>query len=144
MLVMFICTLLTLSGPSAAATDATAVALRQSAPSIPDTPAGRALKEFVESLNAGGEKRRAWLYERTTIEKDQADEILKQDSEIIDQHGAVTVVRLPEASPHQIVAIIRHQKTGAHGHLTIDVQPTAPHKVSNMQLRGATPEEIKR
>ena len=41
---------------------------------IPDTPAGKGLKEFVASFNAGGEKRRAWVEERTTMGKDGCDQ----------------------------------------------------------------------
>ena len=110
---------------------------------IPDTAAGKALKEFVESFNAGGEKRRAWVEGRTTIEKDGADGILKQDAEFLKEHGAMTIVRVPSSTAGTITAIVRHEKTGAHGHLTLDVDTSAPNKVTNMQLRGATPEEIK-
>ncbi|HVL67849.1 MAG TPA: hypothetical protein VM364_11350, partial [Vicinamibacterales bacterium] len=104
---------------------------------------GRALNEFVASFNAGGDKRRAWLDERTTLGKEAVADILKQDTAFLEQHGAVTVVRVADSSPTRIVGIIRHDKSGAHGHLTIEVEAAAPHKVSNMQLRGATPDEVK-
>lgn len=110
---------------------------------VPDTPAGRALTEFIESFNAGGDKRKAWVEGRTTIPKEGAANILQQDAEFLAEHGAMTVVRVPQASATTIVAIVRHEKTGAHGHLTLDVDAAAPGKVTNMQLRGATPEEIK-
>lgn len=117
----------------------------QAAPAVavPDTPAGRGLKEFVDSFNAGGDKRRAWIEQRTTMQKENGAEILRQDAEILGTHGPMTLVRVPESSPTKIVAILRHAKTGAHAHLTIEVEGTAPNKISNMQLRGATPEEIK-
>ena len=109
---------------------------------IPDTPAGTALKEFIASFNAGGDKRKAWVAERTTIGEGAAD-LLQQDAQFLEEHGAMTVVRVPSATATKIAAIVRHAKSGAHGHLTIDVDATAPNKVTNMQLRGATPEEIK-
>ena len=98
----------------------------------------------ISSFNAGGDKRQAWLNGKTTMEADNAANIFQQDVEVLEQHGAMTVVRLPEAAqtPTTIVAIVRHAKSGFHGHLTIEVEADAPHKVSNMQLRGATPEEI--
>ena len=110
---------------------------------VPDTPAGKALKEFVDTFNAGGDKRRAWVEERTTIGKDGAAGILKQDAEVLKEHGAMTIVRVPSSPAGTIAAVVRHEKTGAHGHLTLTVDTSAPNKVTNMQLRGATPEEIK-
>lgn len=110
---------------------------------IPDTPAGRALQEFIASFNAGGEKRKAWLEGRTTVDAAATGDILEQDKTFLEEYGAMTVVRLPQASNTNIVAIVRHEKTGVHGHLTLDVQAEAPYKISNMQLRGATPEEVK-
>ena len=110
---------------------------------VPDTAAGKALREFVESFNAGGDKRRAWVEERTTIGKDAAVGILQQDAEFLQEHGAMTIVRVPSSSAGTITAIVRHVKSGAHGHLTLNVETSAPNKITNMQLRGATPEEIK-
>ena len=110
---------------------------------VPDTAAGKALQEFVDTFNAGGEKRRVWVEGRTTIGKDGAAGILKQDGEVLNQHGAMTIVRVPSSSAGTITAVVRHEKTGAHGHLTLTVDTSAPYKVTNMQLRGATPEEIK-
>ncbi len=109
---------------------------------VPDTPAGKALTEFVATFNEGGEKRKEWLQSRTTL-AEQADGILKQDTDFLAQHGPVTVVKVPQSSATSIQAIIRHAKSGAHGHLTIEVAAESPYKVTNMQLRGATPEEIK-
>ena len=75
---------------------------------VPDTPAGRALQEFVTSFNAGGEKRRAWLGERTTLGEGAA-EILKQDEAFLAEHGPVKVVRIADASASTIAAILRHE-----------------------------------
>ena len=110
---------------------------------MPDTPAGKGLKEFIESFNAGGEKRKAWVEGRTTVNKEAAANILQQDAQFLQEYGAMTVVRIVQSSASNIVAIVRHAKTGAHGHLTIEVDTAAPNKITNMQLRGATPEEIK-
>lgn len=123
--------------PAPAAVPATAAVV------VPDTPAGRALKEFVASFNAGGDKRRAWVEERTTAGKDGAAEVLQQDKQFLEEHGAMTIVRVVSASTTNIVAILKHAKSGAHGHLTLDIDADAPNKITNMQLRGATPEEIK-
>lgn len=110
---------------------------------VPDTPAGKALHEFVASFNEGGEKRKGWLESRTTLTQEQAAGILQQDAAFLAEHGPVTVVKVPQSSATSIQAIIRHAKSGAHGHLTIEVGGESPNKVTNMQLRGATPEEIK-
>ena len=110
---------------------------------IPDTPAGKGLKEFVASFNAGGDKRRVWLEERTTMAKEGAAEILKQDAQVLDEYGEMSIVRVVSSSASNIVAILKHAKNGAHGHLTLDIDTAAPYKITNMQLRGATPEEIK-
>jgi hypothetical protein len=125
---------------------AAAIVPRQAAaPTIkaPETPAGRALAEFVESFNAGGDTRRTWVETRTTVKEEPRANILKMDAELLQEHGPMTVARIVNASQAQVVAIVRHARTGAHGHLTIDVEPAAPHKVVNLGMRGATPEEIK-
>jgi hypothetical protein len=124
---------------------ASIVPRQASAPTVkaPDTPAGRALTEFVESFNAGGDTRRTWVETRTTVKDEPRANILKMDAELLQEHGPMTVARIVNTSPAQVVAIVRHAKTGAHGHLTIDVEPAAPHKVVNLGMRGATPEEIK-
>ena len=117
----------------------------QAAPTVkaPDTPAGRALTEFVESFNAGGDTRRTWVETRTTVKDEPRANILKMDAELLQQHGPITVARIVNSSEAQVVAIVRHAQSGAHGHLTINVEPAAPHKVVNLGMRAATPEEIK-
>lgn len=110
---------------------------------VPDTPAGRGLKEFVESFNAGGDKRKAWVESRTTVDKENAADILGLDAKLLGEHGKVTVVRVPKASDTNIEAILRHETSGAHGYLTLEVEAAAPYKITNMQLRPASPEEIK-
>jgi len=110
---------------------------------VPDTPAGKALTEFVATFNEGGDKRKNWLESRTNLDKEQAGGILKQDADFLAEHGPVTVVKVPQSSATSIQAILRHAKSGAHGHLTIEVGAESPYKVTNMQLRGARPEEIK-
>lgn len=109
----------------------------------PDTPAGRALAEFVESFNAGGDTRRTWVETRTTVEEEPRANILKMDAALLQEHGPITIARIVDSSEASIVAIVRHAKSGVHGHLTIDVAPAAPHKVVNLAMRAATPEEIK-
>ena len=118
-------------------------AAAEAAVAVPDTAAGKALKEFVESFNAGGDKRRAWVQERTTIGEGGAADVLQQDAEVLKEHGAMTIVRVPSSSAGMITAIVRHAKTGVHGHLTLSIETSAPNKINDMQLRGATPEEIK-
>ena len=110
---------------------------------VPDTPAGRGLKEFVESFNAGGDKRKAWVESRTTVDKENAANILALDAQLLAEHGKVTVVGVPKASDTNIEAMLRHEKSGAHGHLTLEVEAAAPFKITNMQLRPANPDEIK-
>ena len=65
------------------------------------------------------------------------------DARLLREYGPMTVVRIVSSSPEKVVAIVRHGKSDAHGHLTIHVEPTAPHKVVNVGMRGATLEEIK-
>lgn len=137
--------LLLLATPRAdAVLDQAPAAAAQAAVTVPDTPTGRALSGFVSSFNAGGAERQSWLKESTTLDAEDAASIYEQDVEVLREHGAMTAVRLPAASqtPTTIVAIVRHATTGVHGHLTIEVQAEGPYKVTNMTLRGATPEEI--
>jgi len=109
----------------------------------PDTPAGRALTEFVDSFNAGGQARQTWVETRTTLAEASRGNILKMDAQVLQQYGPMSLLRVVSSTPEQVVAIVKHGKADAHGHLTIDVEPTAPNKVVNMRMRGATPEEVK-
>lgn len=108
----------------------------------PDTPAGRGLTEFIASFNAGGAERRTWVTTRTTVPADVADNILQQDAAILEQHGAFTLVRVLRSTPTSLAAVMRHAKSGAHAHFELEASADAPHKVTNMRLRAATPEEI--
>jgi hypothetical protein len=109
----------------------------------PDTPAGRALTEFVDSFNAGGQTRQTWLETRTTVEDEPRANLLKIDAQLLQKYGPLTVVRLVSSSQELVAAVVRHGTSDRHGYLTIAVDPTAPHKVVNFGMRAATPEEIK-
>ena len=115
------------------------------APSVkpPDTPAGRALTEFVDSFNAGGQKRQTWLETRTTIEDEPRANLLEIDAQLLQKYGPLTVVHVVNSSPELVAAVVRHGTSDRHGYLTIAVEPTAPYKVVNLGMRAATPEEIK-
>lgn len=121
-----------------------AVALFLQAPlvTVPDTPAGRGLNEFVASFNAGGAERKTWVTTRTSASAEDAASILEQDAAILEAHGAFTIVRIASSTPATITAIMKHAKSGVHAHIQLDAATDAPFKVTNMQLRQATPEEI--
>jgi outer membrane protein assembly factor BamB len=109
----------------------------------PDTPAGRAVTEFVDSFNAGGQTRQTWLETRTTIGEDRSGNVLKMDAQLLQKYGALTVVRIVESSKESAAAVVRHGTSEVHGYLTIAVEAAAPFKVVNFGLRPATPDEIK-
>ena len=109
----------------------------------PDTPAGRALTEFVQSFNAGSETRRKWVETRTTVHDAPRADILKSDEKLLQNYGRISVARIVNSSPASVVAIVRHARSGAHGYLTINVEPAAPHKVVNLGMRAARPDEIR-
>ena len=112
-------------------------------PVVPDTKAGKALTDFIESFNAGGDKRKAFLEERTTIPKESHANILGQDAKFLQTNGAMTLVRVPSSSGDNITAILRFATGGQHVHLTLELDPAAPDKIATMRLRPATAEEIK-
>jgi hypothetical protein len=109
----------------------------------PDTPSGRALTEFVDSFNAGGQTRQTWLEARTTVEDETRANILKLDAQLLEKYGRLAVVRIVSSSQESVEAVVRHGTSDRHGYLMIAVEPTAPHKVVNIGMRPATPEEIK-
>ena len=112
-------------------------------PVVPDTKSGKALTDFIESFNAGGDKRKAFIEERTTIPKETHANILGQDAKFLQTNGAMTLVRVPSSSGDNITAILRFATGGLHIHLTLWLDTAAPDKVANMRLRPAAPEEIK-
>jgi len=109
----------------------------------PDTPSGRALTEFVDSFNAGGKTRQTWMETRTTVEDETRANLLNIDAQLLQKYGPLAVVRIVNSSQESVTAIVRHGTSDRHGYLTIAVEPTAPHKVVNIGMRPATPEEIK-
>ena len=109
----------------------------------PDTPPGRALTEFVDSFNAGGKTRQTWLETRTTVEDEMRANLLDIDAQLLAKYGPMAVVRILSSTEESVVAIVRHGTSDRHAHLMIAVEPTAPHKVVNIGMRPATPEEIK-
>lgn len=109
----------------------------------PDTPAGRALTEFVDSFNAGGTTRQTWLETRTTLEPEPRGNIVKIDAQLLQKYGPLSVVRIVNSSQESVAAVVRHGTSDMHGYLTIEVESTAPHKVVDLGMRAATPEEIK-
>ena len=112
-------------------------------PVVPDTKAGKALTDFIASFNAGGDKRKAFIEERTTIPKETHANILAQDAKFLQTNGAMTLVRVPSSSGDNITAILRFATGGLHVHLTLGLDPAAPDKIATMRLRPATPEEVK-
>ena len=112
-------------------------------PVVPDTKAGKALTDFIESFNAGGDKRKAFIEERTTIARETHANILAQDAKFLQTNGAMTLVRVPSSSGDTITAILRFATGGMHVHLTLGLDTAAPDKIATMRLRPATPEEIK-
>ena len=112
-------------------------------PVVPPTKAGKALTDFIESFNAGGDKRKAFLEERTTIAKEGHANILGQDAKFLQANGTMTLVRVPSSSGDTITAILRFATGGLHVHLTLGLNTAAPDKVATMRMRPATPEEIK-
>lgn len=135
---------LLLGSPVEIAREQAQPAATQATVTVPDTAAGRALQGFIASFNAGGDERGAWLKNNTTMDGDNLANISQQDAQVLEQHGPMTIVRLPQTAPNpiELSAIVRHAKSGFHGYLTIEVEAEAPHKVSNVGLRGATPEEV--
>jgi hypothetical protein len=129
---------------SAALAPATVLA-QAAAPAVkaPDTPAGRALTEFVDSFNAGGKARETWLETRTTIEEGPRGNVLKLDAQVLQKYGPMTVVRIVSSSQELLAAVVRHGTSDRYGYLTIAAEPTEPFKVVNFGLRAASPEEIK-
>jgi hypothetical protein len=109
----------------------------------PDTSAGRALTEFVTSFNTGGKTRQTWLETRTTVEDEMRANLLEIDAQLLAKYGPMAVLRIISSSDESVVAVVRHGTSDRHAHLTIAVEPSAPHKVVNVGMRPATPEEIK-
>ena len=112
-------------------------------PVVPDTKAGKALTDFIESFNAGGDKRKAFIEERTTIARETHANILAQDAKFLQNNGAMTLVRVPASAADNLTAILRFATGGMHVHLTLGLDTAAPDKITTMRLRPASPEEIK-
>lgn len=100
----------------------------------PDTPAGRALTEFVDSFNAGGKTRQTWLETRTTVGHEWRASLLENDTRLLHKFGALSVVRIVSSSPESVAAVVRYGMSGSYGYLRIAVQTTEPRKVVNIDI----------
>lgn len=109
----------------------------------PDSPAGKALTKWIETFNKGGAIREAYLREDTTLDASQQKEIHQVDTQLLAEQGAVTLVKVTPESATRIVGIIKHAKSGLQGRLEIEADVKAPHKVLDMNLRGATEADLK-
>lgn len=129
--------------PSVLLTSAMLPAKAAPAVKAPDTPAGRALGEFVHSFNAGSKTRQRWQETRTTIGEDRAPTLSRMTPWMLQKYGPLTVVRIVRSSPEFVAAVVRHGSSNIHGCLTIAVEPSAPFKVVDFAMRAATSEECK-
>lgn len=100
---------------------------------LPDSPAGRALGEWLAAYDSGD--RAAMLafaashYAPADLARRPAEMIATRERWRFVNLGAIEVVHVDTASDTLVAATIRLRRTGSWGHLDARVEPAPPHRV---------------
>src|SRR5436305_5417704 len=106
------------------------------APSVPDTPAGRRLSEWLRLYNAGDfDAMRAFItasYARPLLEQAPAE--LRANYNIIASHasGGLKIVAVEKSSDDEIVALAETELTELRSRVTVRVAPEEPHVITTV------------
>ena len=102
--------------------------------SVPDTPAGRTLKAFLDAFNSGDHDRLAAYVKEYDPEKN-ADGLTSFSS----QTGGFTLVSILHSAPDNLSFLVhgRGDKVDAYG--TLQLASTAPPRVKRMDIRAIPP-----
>lgn len=102
----------------------------------PKTPAAKALDAWIKSYNADDlAARKEYMKKNTLLTQAQIDEHAPMDIEFRETEGALEIVKVESSTETEIVAQLRHSKSGASPTVRLEVEAAAPHRIKRMSLR---------
>jgi hypothetical protein len=119
----------------------TVASIRADGPStIPDTPAGRCVKAFVDAFNSGSEEK-VIAFERTfraqsALQKRPMDERVKQAAQLRSDMGRLETRQIVSATESAITVLMHASQPNAHFEFQFVFESTAPHGLDYVMIQG--------
>ena len=109
--------------------------------SIPDTPAGRTLRAFLDAFNSGDHDRIA-AYVKEYDPDNNADGLVSFSS----QTGGFTLISIVNSTPEKLTFLVRGRGDNTDAYGVLQLASTAPPRVKRLSIRalppGAKPDDI--
>ena len=108
----------------------TRVTTSRAEPAIPRTPAGDALRAWIEAFNSADTTRLAAYARRF-----EADVVVSDELGFREQTGGFDLLEIERSDPRHVEFIVRERKSPMTAYGVIDVSATAPHRVSTRRFQ---------
>ncbi len=108
----------------------TRVTTSRAEPAIPRTPAGDALRAWIEAFNRADTARFAAYARRF-----EADVVVSDELGFREQTGGFDLLEIERTDPRHVEFIVRERKSPMTAYGVIDVSATAPHRVSTRRFQ---------
>ena len=107
---------------------------------LPDTPAAKQAKAWLEVFNAGdAEKHKEFLRKNAPSRLDRAD----REMSIREVSGGFDVKKVEESTPTKIVLLVQERASDQFARFTVEVDAAEPHQITRLALQGtARPAEF--
>jgi len=119
---------------------ATAVQSKQET-TIPDTPAGRQLADFLRAINTGDvniiRNFIAEHFDKSTLKQGPAGNLGQGLSYIYKDTGGLSIYSVEKSTDLEIIVLTREKLTGDWGHFRVKVAPEPPHGITSWGFRVA-------
>ncbi|HVJ80026.1 MAG TPA: serine hydrolase domain-containing protein [Planctomycetia bacterium] len=117
----------------------------QESMTLPDTPAGKQVKRYLEVLASGDKNQLKKFIEENfaaSFMRDiSVDQHLEVNAGFAEQAGGVTPRKVVSSSPTQITLLGAARKGGTPYRVSVAVEATPPHKLTNIGFRRPEPSE---
>src|SRR6185369_12080492 len=101
-------------------------------PQLPDTPAARQAKGWLEVFNAGDpQKRREFLQKNYPSRLERFD----RETEMRRSTGGFDILKVAESTPTKIVLLIQERMGDQIAQWTVEVEPAPPHAIKQFQFQ---------
>lgn len=111
-----------------------ALAAAQTAPTLPDTPAGKQFAHWLEVFNRG-QRGEIQSYEKENDRQADAD----RQMEFRHMTGGFDLEKVEESSPNRITGVVKEHASGKPARFEMEVEAAPPHKIASFGLRLMAP-----
>ncbi len=98
---------------------------------LPDTPAGKTVAAFLQSINSGDLEK----MKRFHTERGDTDENAEKDFNLYNQSGGFKALSVVASSDYEITILVQAKKDGRRLNFNIVVQPSPPHAIDTIRLQ---------